>query len=160
MQRLTVLWTKRILRPGQESVEWMIHLVSRFCKVRELLLNTCDDALETAKGCLQLPKHRRSILCEKYYESVQHTQPSLVEEYARQVLSLATDIAGSEKADKISKVVLKWKGALGLWIWADSWTVSVGFVSVRAIPVSIMHFLAILYKDMISFKKCRQIPLW
>lgn len=57
-----------MLGPEQKSVERTMDLMSRFCKVRELVLEACAGTLATARASLQLSEHRRSVR----YEDTSH----------------------------------------------------------------------------------------
>lgn len=50
-----------LLRPEQRSVEWMMDLVSKFCKAGGPVLATCASTSATAKAYLQPPEHRRFV---------------------------------------------------------------------------------------------------
>lgn len=40
-----------LLKPGQKSAEWMESVVQKFCKLEEMVLDTCADKLGTANAC-------------------------------------------------------------------------------------------------------------
>lgn len=53
-------------RTEEKSLGWITDLFSKFCRARELELNTLASALSTSPVCLPLPKHRRFFIV-KYF---------------------------------------------------------------------------------------------
>lgn len=78
----------------------MMGLVSKFCKARKMVLDTCTNTYATAKVFLHLPKHRRLVDCEKDSAGFPDALTLLVEVYAKVVLSLGSDIAENQEADE------------------------------------------------------------
>lgn len=85
-------------------VEWVVDLVSKFCKAQELVLNTCATTLVTAKRCSQLPDPHRFEVFEKNFAYSQDVMPSFVELYAKHVLSPLSDIDESREAVNASNL--------------------------------------------------------
>lgn len=79
-------------------------LMNTFCKVRELVLDTCAGTLPTIKVCLPLSEHPRTVGYEKDSARFQDVLPLLMEVYGMQVVSPGSNIAGCEEAVRTSKM--------------------------------------------------------
>lgn len=105
-------------KPGAEIGEWMMNFVFTFCKLGELVPDSCDGSLAAAKTFWSLTEHCRFFECNKSSVCFQDATPFLVEVYAKQILSSTPDIAESEKRFEASKdfgerdgsPYVKWKG--------------------------------------------------
>lgn len=86
------------LRAGQKHVERIMDEVSMFRKAEQLELNNCAGTLVASKACFQLPVRRNFVRYEKDSMCCQDSPPSLVNIYAKQVLSPQPDRAGSGEA--------------------------------------------------------------
>lgn len=62
------------------------------------MLYTCAGALSTTKACLKLFENHPVIRCEKDSACFQDALLSLMEVYAKKMLSAASNVAGSEGA--------------------------------------------------------------
>lgn len=65
---------------------------------REMVLKTSAGTLDTAKERLQLLEQRRFVSWEKDFVRFHDAQPSHVRIYRKQVLSVPSNMAGSEEA--------------------------------------------------------------
>lgn len=74
-------------------MEWMMDLKSKFCMVRDRMLDTCTGTFVPAKSCSQLPKHGRFFDREKHYACFYDVLPSLVGFYGKQFSSASYNIA-------------------------------------------------------------------
>lgn len=63
----------------------MIDLVSKFCNVGKLVLDTCIGTSETTKAFLQLPGHSRFLDREKDHACFQDALLLPTEVYAKQL---------------------------------------------------------------------------
>lgn len=84
---------------------------------------------------------------------------SLVEVFAKYVLSPNSDIAGSKKALEASKEFLKETAALASKRRVYSCTVLPGPVSVQKFPVQTVRFFGTVGNDAKLFKECQRIPV-
>lgn len=95
-----------------------------------MMLVTCAGTLGTAKRCVRLSEHRRSIACETNSSCYQDTVISVVQVYGKQALSADSDMSGSKEVVEASKVFMKNMAALTSRSRVVSWTVPPGLVSV------------------------------
>lgn len=109
----------------------MVNRASEFCKPENVMVQICVGTLASAKGCSQLPEHRKFVRCENDFVYSEDEILSLVELYAKQVLWPDFDIAESREAFTARKVFLRVMIALSLWRRADNWTVPPGIFLCR-----------------------------
>lgn len=76
-------------------MNWMMYLISNFCKEKGLVKDTNVCTVATAKACVPQSDNGRFIGCEKRPARFLDVLSSLVEVYARQVLSVDCDRTGS-----------------------------------------------------------------
>lgn len=121
-------------------MEWMMGNMSKYFKDRYLVLDTFHGTLATVNACLQLPEQFVFVRCEKgsacFYDAIS----SLVEIYARRVLSLNFVLAGSEEAVEAIKLFVKKMAGFASKKSVDSWAMTPELVPVQSFPMYIMQF--------------------
>lgn len=90
--------------PEQKFLEWMICLVSKFCKAVELVLDTCASTFSTVKTCFHIIEHHRFDGCVKDSLYYLDAFPSVLELYAKQVSSVESEITESDEVVDASKL--------------------------------------------------------
>lgn len=138
----------------------MIILVSKFSRPGQLVLDTCACTFATAKACVPLPMYRRLVGCETDLECFLDVLPSLVEVYAKTLLSPESDIVGSEKVVAAGKIFVKDMAALASRKTVDSWIVpSSGLLAVQNFPDYMLYLIDNVYRETGLFEVFRQLPL-
>lgn len=136
----------------------MSDVVSKFCRAGELALDTCAVTLATAKEFLQLPVHRRLVECENDSALFRGALLSLLEVYAKRILSPDSYISRSEKVVGTQKVFVEEMAALASKRKADCWTMPPRLVPLQKFSMHVLQFLENMYKETRPFETCRHIP--
>lgn len=147
-----------LLRPEQRSVEWIMDLVTKFCKAKELMLDSCACAFATLKAFLKRPKHRKLAGCVKDSACFQCALPLLVGAYTKQVSIAVYNITGSDGVVKVSDEFMKKMAALISKRWGNSWIAPTGLILVQMFPAYNVHFVGNVYKVEALVEKCRRTP--
>lgn len=93
-------------RPEQNSVLWIEHLVTRFSKLGQVVLDWCAQTYATVKACMRVIKNRRFSECEIYAACFDASMPSVVGAFTKQVLNEKSDIAESGREQGAAKIYL------------------------------------------------------
>lgn len=140
-------------------MEWIRDLAVNFRKTGDLVQNDCAGTLATAKECLLLREHHLFVVYEKNAACFQNVLPSLVQVYAKHVLSPDSDKTGSGEVVEAGRLFVADMTAFISKGKTDSWMATLGLAPVQTIPVQIIHFLGNVYKDARILEKCRPKPL-
>lgn len=81
----------------QKPASWTMDIASKFCKAGEPVADSCVSIHATSKTRLQLQHHRDFFGSAKYLMYFVESLPSLVEVFARQVLSPKFNMVGPRK---------------------------------------------------------------
>lgn len=138
----------------------IMELVFKFCKARDLVLNTCAGTSLTPKACLLVSEHLHSAGCEKNSASFHDALSLRMEVYANQVLSADSDLTGSREAVEMSRMFVKEIAVPLSKRTADSQNVPSGLVPVHTFPVYITHILRNVCNDVTLFENCGHIPIF
>lgn len=150
---------KVMLRPVEKQVNWIMDVVLKYCKVRELVMDCSAGALATLRSCLQFLQYRRFVRFEKDSICFVKWLSSLMEVFARQALNTESDLVENELLVEICKVFFKSMEAISSRRRVDSWAVPAGLVPVQTFFMHIMHFFGNTYKNAVLYEKRWHIPL-
>lgn len=73
-----------------------MYVLSIFCKVEELVVDSCAGTLPTSKVCPQLPQHRRFVGVRRIRINFEELLPSVVEVFAQRVFNKESDYFENE----------------------------------------------------------------
>lgn len=84
----------------------IIDVTEKFCP-RGLVVDPFTGMFSTAKACIIFPRQRRLIGSDIEPLCISTELPGIVETYARQCLSIESDITGSDENVAVSKKIIK-----------------------------------------------------
>lgn len=98
---------RAIFRPVWMSAESKMDLVAKFFKMKELFPDTFQNTMSNIKPLSHLAEHGRSLDSEEKAVYCQDMLPSFLGLYAKQVLGLEWDIAGTYEVFKVRKIFVR-----------------------------------------------------
>lgn len=76
-----------LVRPGQTRADLREDIDKKFSKPSKPVVDLMSETFETAKACLELPGHRRFVLCEIHEDFFAAKTGALAETYSRQAVN-------------------------------------------------------------------------
>lgn len=93
--------------PEEKSVRWMEHLVDRFSKSGDLVVNRPSGTISTSWVCAELPPHRRFIGCRVHSCFSAASKKALVKAFSRKIINENMDISGTDEVADAGKTVVQ-----------------------------------------------------
>ena len=147
-----------MVRPEQKNVALMKELVSKFTSGGDVVVDLFGGTFSTAKACLDLPDHRIFVGSEMDQECVKLATPSLMAQFARQVLKKKTSILlkpGEKKDVEVYYKYLQETKKTGF----DEYSVPPGLPPMQRFPSYITSMVGQMWGDGTFYEAYRTVPL-
>lgn len=125
----------------------MKYLAYKGLKLGQLILDRLAGTLSTTKACLLVEEHQNFVGCDKDIRCLEKLMPSVVEAYASQLLSLASDLTGDEGLIEAARAYLEAVKCSRLGGALSSWVAPPELLSILAFKEHVVLYITTLHKD-------------
>lgn len=87
---------RRMIRPEQKPVALLMDIINKFTSPGMLVLDCFAGTCSVAKACMNLPEHRKFVVCDKDADVINTSLPSVVDVFVEKALSSTSDVAITE----------------------------------------------------------------